>query len=174
MVKTVVLGERPEVQAFLDRRRALGQDLFDEMWDGVYHVAPMAHSWHGYLGRVLAVVLEPYASAAGLVGTDPFNLGDPDDYRVPDRAFHRGIPSAVWVPTAAIVVEVISPDDETWAKFDFYARHGVDEICTADPMLGQLRWFVLAGDEYAEADGSPLLDVTVADLDGQIEWPGPA
>ncbi len=66
----------------------------------------------------------------------------------------------MWVPTAAIVVEVVSPDDETWEKFDFYARHRVEEICIADPMARQIRWFVLAGDAYEETDASPLLGVT--------------
>jgi len=171
-VKTVVLGQPPvELEAFLDRRRALGQDVFDEVWEGVYHVAPASHLWHGYVDNVLAELLGPYARAAGLVGTGPFNLGDADDYRVPDRGYHRSLPSAVWVPTAAIVVEVISPDDETWAKFDFYATHDVAEICTADAVAGQLRWFVRAGPEYAEAGMSGLLDVTVSDLARQIQWP---
>lgn len=172
-VKTVVLGPPPpEVEAFLDRRRAFGQDGRDEVWEGVYHVAPMAPAWHGYLDNVLAVLLEPYARAATLVGTSAFNLGDPDDYRVPDRAFHRALPAAVWVATAAIVVEVVSPDDETWEKFDFYAQHHVEEICTADPTTRQLRWFVLDGGAYRGVDASPLLGVAVVDLDRQIDWPG--
>ncbi len=172
-MKTVLLGPPPpEVEAFLDRRRALGQDGHDEVWEGVYHVAPMAHGWHGYLDSVLAVLLDPYARAAGLVGTSAFSLGDPGDFRVPDRGFHRQLPSAVWIPTAAIVVEVISPDDETWAKFDFYARHHVDEICTADPLARQLRWFALAGAAYEETDASRLLGVPVAEIVRQIEWPG--
>ena len=172
-MKTVVLGERPaEIEAFLERRRALGQDGHDEVWEGIYHVAPMAHSWPGYVDNALAVLLDPFARAAGLVGTGAFNLGDgPDDFRVPDRGFHRRLPSAVWVPTAAIVVEVISPDDETWAKFGFYAEHQVDEICTADPLTRELRWFVLAGPGYEETDASALLGVSVTELVGQIEWP---
>jgi Uma2 family endonuclease len=171
-VKTVVLGERPaELEAFLERRRALGQDGYDEVWEGVYHVAPMAHAWHGYLDNLLAMLLGPFARAAGLVGTSAFNFGDPDDFRVPDRGYHRVLPSAVWVPTAAIVVEVISPDDETWAKFDFYALHNVDEICTADPIARELRWFVREGGAYREADTSRLLGVSVGELAGQIEWP---
>ena len=171
-MKTVVLGERPaELEAYLERRRALGQDGYDEVWQGAYHVAPMAHAWHGYLDNVLAVLLGPFAQENGLTGTSAFNLGDPDDFRVPDRGFHRVLPSAVWIPTAAIVVEVISPDDETWAKFGFYARHQVDEICTADPMARELRWFVLAGDSYRETDASPLLGVSVADLVARIDWP---
>jgi Uma2 family endonuclease len=171
-MKTVVLGEPPpEVEAFLARRRALGQDLFDEVWEGTYHVAPASHPWHGYIDNVLAELLGPYARAAGLVGTGPFNLGGESDYRVPDRGYHRSLPSSVWVPTAAIVVEVISPDDETWAKFDFYARHQVDEICTADPLVTQLRWFALAGDTYQEAPASGLLNVTGAHLSSRIDRP---
>jgi len=171
-VRTVVLGQRPaELEAFLDRRRALGQDVFDELWDGVYHVAPASHLWHGYVDHVLAQLLGPSARAAGLVGTGPFNLGTADDYRVPDRGYHRSLPSAVWVETAAIVVEVVSPDDETWAKFDFYAAHEIDEICTADAVAGRLQWFVRAGPAYAEAEASGLLGVTVDDLAGQIPWP---
>jgi Uma2 family endonuclease len=171
-VKTVVLGERPaELEAFLERRRALGQDGYDEVWQGVYHVAPMAHAWHGYLDNLLAERLGPLARAAGLVGTSAFNLGDPDDYRVPDRGYHLALPSEVRIPTAALVVEVISPDDETWTKFDFYARHHVDEICTADPIVRELRWFILAGDAYRETDRSQLLGVSVAALAEEIEWP---
>lgn len=117
--------------------------------------------WHGYMDNVLAE----------LVGTGPFDLGDADDSRVPDRGYHRGLPSAVWVATAAVVVEVVSPDDETWAKFDFYARHQVDEICTADPLAGQVRWFGRAGPAYEETGASGLLDVTVADLVRRIQWP---
>jgi hypothetical protein len=35
---------------------------------------------------------------------------------VPDGGYHRGVPSVLYVPTAAIVVEVLSPGDETWLK----------------------------------------------------------
>ncbi len=171
-MKTVVLGEPPvEIEAFLTRRRATGQDRYDEVWEGEYHVAPMAHSWHGYVDNALAVLLDPFARAAGLIGTGGFNLGQPDDFRVPDHGYHRSMPSAVWVPTAAIVVEVISPDDETWAKFDFYARHHVEEICTADPRQRQLRWFVLKGPAYEETGASAVLGVTADELSARIVWP---
>jgi len=37
-VSTLVLGGRPpELQAYLTRRRACGQDRFDEVWKGTYH-----------------------------------------------------------------------------------------------------------------------------------------
>ena len=171
-VRLVLLGDPPpEVEDFLARRRALGQDRFDEVWEGEYHVAPASHPWHGYIDNVLAELLGPHARAAGLIGTGPFNLGAEDDYRVPDRGYHHRLPSSVWVPTAAIVVEVISPDDETWAKFDFYASHGVEEICTADPLTRQLRWFTLVGGGYEDVRRSGLLGVDVAELAGGIDWP---
>ncbi len=171
-MKTVILGEPPaELESLLARRRSLAQDVYDEVWDGVYHVAPASHSWHGYLDNVLAELLGPFARRAGLVGTGPFNLGNSDDCRVPDRGYHHGLPSGVWLASAAIVVEIVSPDDETWTKFDFYARHQVGEICVADPSDSRLRWFLLVGTTYEEKAASPLLDVSVAELAASIDWP---
>ena len=84
----------------------------------------------------------------------------------------RGVPNEVFVPTAAIVVEVLSPHDETWEKFGFFARHGVEEACVVDPPGRQIRWFLLAGAGYEETGASPLLGVTAADLVARIDWPG--
>ena len=48
MGRTVLLGEPPNVLAeWLERRRALGQDRFDEVWEGDYHVSPEARASHG-------------------------------------------------------------------------------------------------------------------------------
>lgn len=171
-MKTVVLGEQPaEIAAFLARRRALDQDRLDEVWEGDYHVVPGPHPWHGAVDAALAVLLAPYARAARLVATTEFNLGELGDFRVPDGGYHRTLPSDVFVPTAAIVVEVLSPEDETWAKFDFYARHHVDEICVADPGSRNVRWFTLVGDAYDETGSSALLGVSAADLTARIDWP---
>ena len=67
---------------------------------------------------------------------------------------------------------MISPDDETWEKFDFNGRHGVEEIGVADPNERLLRWFVLAGERYEETDISRLLGITTAELSDRIDWPG--
>lgn len=172
-MKTVVLGPRPvELQVLIDRRRSLGIDTYDEEWEGEYHMAPAAHSAHGYLDNGLAVLLDPMARAAGLVGIGPFNLGQPGDYRVPDRGYMRGQPTGVWLPTAAVVVEIVSPDDETFEKFGFYARHQVDEILTVDPAVRAVVWWRRRSDrDYAEAAASGLLAFTAADLAAAIDWP---
>lgn len=172
-VRTIVLGERPpELQRLIDLRRSRGQDLHDEVWGGVYHMAPTAHSWHGYLEWQFALAMQPYAQAAGLVATGAFNLGVPDDFRVPDGGLHRGLPSGVWIDTAALVVEVLSPDDETWEKLPFYARHGVDEVLIVDGHARRITWLARPGGEWLEVTHSAVLDVDVASVIRAIAWPG--
>jgi Uma2 family endonuclease len=172
----VVLGDRPaELEAVLARRHAVRQDRFDEIWQGEYHVAPMAHPAHGYVASQLVIVLAPFAARAGLISTEGFNLGTEGDYRVPDGGYHRRLPTTLYVPTAAVVVEVVSPHDETWAKFDFYAAREVDEICIAEPEQTRLAWWVRRGARFEPSDLSVLLGVSAAELAGRIDWPtGPS
>lgn len=172
-MKLVVVGEPPvEITSFLARRRALGQDRSDEVWEGEYHVVPAPHPWHSYIDRTLAELLGPPARAAGLVGLSEFNLGEKDNFRVPDAGYVLGVPNQVYVPTAALVVEILSPGDETWEKFPFFAGHGVEEICIVEPRRREIRWFVRAGDTYQEAGASSLLGVTASDLVAAVDWPG--
>jgi Uma2 family endonuclease len=134
-------------------------------------MSPAAHPSHGYLDDQLAVALRPYAAAAGLVGTGPFNLGSEDDYRVPDRGLHRALPSQVWVPTAVIVVEIVSPDDETYNKFDFYFERGVDEMIIADPAARTITFWSRRDGVFVESSTSRLLALDVAQLSSLITWP---
>jgi Uma2 family endonuclease len=90
---------------------------------------------------------------------------------VPDGGFHRGSPRGVYLPTAAIVVEVVSPDDETYLKIDFYASHGVEELIVADPELRAVRIWQLIEGALIETGQSELLGISVADLMRDIVWP---
>lgn len=172
MGATKILGPPPPAIAeFLERRRALGQDLFDEVWEGEYHVVPAPHPSHGIVDNQLAVLLAPYRQAAGLVASGPFNLGEPDNFRVPDGGYHRSVPREVFVPTAAVVVEVVSPGDETFQKVGFYAAHGVDELLTADPATRQVRCWRRREGGYDEVDRSEVLGVAAAELTAAVDWP---
>jgi len=95
---------------------AVRLDPYDENWDGCHHVVPAPHPAHGFVGNELAVLLAPAAESHGRVGLGPCNLGRPDDYRVPDGGYQRALPDTVFMPTTAIVVEVVSPDDETFRQ----------------------------------------------------------
>lgn len=170
-MRTVVIGPNADVDEIIARRRAYGQDLYDEVWEGEYHIAPAPSVAHALLQARLLLLLEPFAEAAGLISSAPFNLGTPGDYRVPDGGYHRVEPQGVWHDTAAIVVEIVSPDDETYAKFDFYAAHGVGEIIVADPTEKTVRCFHRTGSAFHEQPESTLLGVGVADLTASIRWP---
>lgn len=104
-------------------------------------------------------------------GGDSFNLGEPTNYRVPDAGWHRANPDRLYVPTAAIVLEVLSPDDQTFAKFDFYAAHGVEELLVADPDTRTVRCWHLQDAGYTEVDRSALLDLTMDTLITEVRWP---
>lgn len=168
---TVVLGREPVVEAWLEQRRALGQDGRDEVWEGVYHVAPHEHGRNGAVAMRLVLLLAGRAEAAGLVPGGSFNLGEPGDFRVPDLGYHRGSPDALYFPTAALLVEVLSPDDETFQKFEFYARHDVDELWVVDPLERTVRMWVLRAGAYEEVAASGLLSLSCADAVAGVVWP---
>jgi Uma2 family endonuclease len=171
-MKTVVVGPRPpELDAVIARRQALQLDRFDEVWKGDYHMAPAPHPWHGYVVLELAGALRNLALARRLLATDAFNLGQLDDYRVPDLGLHRQLPNTPFVATAALIVEVVSPGDESYDKFDFYADHDVDEVLIAEPTTGNLWLFVLEDREYHPAERSAVLDIDIAHIAAVVRWP---
>jgi Uma2 family endonuclease len=170
-MRTVVLGDSREIRQLIEQRRKTGADLYDEVWEGEYHVAPAPHRSHGLIDFQLAQILGPLARQAGLFGSGPFNLGDPFNYRVPDQGYHRDRSPATWVPTAAIVVEIVSPDDESWAKLDFYSAHEVDEVLIVDPVAHRVTWLACHGSSYVDVGRSTLLGIASGELATQVDWP---
>lgn len=169
-MKTVLLGDPPpEVEQMLARRAALGQDRHDEVWDGVLHVAPHAHTHHGIVDRSLAGVLEPYARDRGLIGSTAMNIGGPGNYRVPDGGYYRELPDGVYATTAAVVVEIRSPDDETFEKFGFYAAADVEEVIVAEPSTRTVGCFDPATGEARPV--SLVLGADMAVVTAAVSWP---
>jgi Uma2 family endonuclease len=120
---------------------------------------------------VKTVILDPHIRRAGLIGTGALNLGEKDNFRVPDRAVHRSLPKGTFPSTAAVVVEILSDHDETFEKFGFYAAHGVEELLVVDPRARTVRCWHLVDGEYAPRPGSTVLDVSRDEISGQIDWP---
>lgn len=168
---TVVLGHEPVIEAWLADRRAKGQDRRDEVWEGALHVAPHEHGRNGAVASDLISLLRGPTRAAGLRAGGSFNLGEPTDFRVPDLGWHRGPPDRLYFDTAALVVEVLSPGDESYAKLGFYARHGVDEVWTVDPLTRSARMWALQDCSYDEQTASALLGLTVQDVVDGVDWP---
>jgi hypothetical protein len=101
-MSTLVLDPPPaELQALLERRKRLDLDRHDEVWEGVLHMAPAAHNAHTDIQQQLAELLGPLARRASLrplIGE--LNIGEPEDYRIPDGGLLRGHQAATWPPTA--------------------------------------------------------------------------
>jgi Uma2 family endonuclease len=170
---TLVMDPAPaELDALIENRRRLGLDHNDEMWEGVLHMNPAPHGRHHRIGQQLAELLGPPATAAGLVpAIGIFNLGEPEDYRVPDGGVHRPGPDQMYYETTASVVEIVSPGDESWDKLAFYAAHEVDELLIVDPEEHAVHWLGLADGEYRAIERSGLIDLGPGGLAEQIDWP---
>ena len=101
-----------------------------------------------------------------------FNLGDSEhDFRVPDGGLHRSRYWGMWEHSAPLVVEIVSPNDETWQKLPHYAAHGVDEVLILDPEERAVHWLGLNGDEYQLIEHSVLIALGPAELAEKIDWP---
>ncbi len=169
---TLALGSQPVLDAWLAQRRALGQDGRDEVWERVYHVAPYEHARNGDVSFALAFFLRPRTDAAGLRPGGSVNLGGPDDFRVPDLGYHRTTARSLSMPTAAIVVEILSPDDETYAKLPFYAARGVEEVWIVDAVARTIEIRELTDDGWTHSDRRGLLEITAAEVTAQLDWSG--
>lgn len=100
-----------------------------------------------------------------------FNLGETkDDFRVPDGGVHRTRPRGAWHPTAALVVEIVSPDDEIWQKLPFYAAHHVNEALIIDPQEHTTSWLAVTDGEYRPIERSSLIEMGPGELAERIDW----
>ena len=167
-MRTVVVGTRPpEIDALIAQRRARGLDSFDELWNGDYHLNPAPHPRHGMVDQQLSALLFQRAKERSLVPVGVFNLGTADNYRVPDLGYCRSQPATVFVPTAALVIEIVSPGDETFEKLPHYTAFGVDEVIVVDPDTHTERIFR----GLDEVPDTSVLGITAEWLATQLVWP---
>ncbi len=173
VMPTLVMDPAPvEIDALLEQRRRLGLDHRDEMWEGVYRMNPPPSHEHQAIAQQLAVLLDGLARDAGLEPLiQEFGLGTPKDYRVPDGGLHRPGSSGVWHATAALVIEIVSPGDDTWQKLPFYVAHHVDELLIIDPEKHAVHWLGLTDGEYRPIERSGLIDLGSDQLAERIDWP---
>jgi Uma2 family endonuclease len=171
MTGTKVLGPcTPELEASLAERRRLGQDRLDEVWQGEYHMNPGPHFRHGRAAVSFLFATEGVIESAGLRAAVEANIGEPDDYRVGDVVVARGHPDDLYLDTAALVVEVLSPGDESRLKFGHYADHHVDEFVIVDPETETVEWYLLVDGVYELTTHSDVLGVATATVVDAIRW----
>jgi Uma2 family endonuclease len=124
-------------------RKASGADRYDEVWDGVYHMSPIAGDEHQEIVARLTGIFFNTIDMPGLGLVRPgVNVSDRADdwtsnYRVPDVAVFLAGTSARnrethWLGGPDFGVEVISRGDDTRDKLPFYAAVGSRELLLID------------------------------------------
>jgi Uma2 family endonuclease len=132
-------------------------------------VAPDPHGNHGSTQLGVATLLLSAARRLGLQARGTFNLDRPGDYRVPDAGITAAQP-AIWYDTAVLVVEILSPDDGTFDKLDFYRDHGVRELLVLDWTTRTVRVLDLQ-DGHVERPDSAVLGLRTQEINDAIDWP---
>lgn len=139
---------------WLEERRRLGRDRFDEVWDGVLHVVPSPSAEHQFFEGDLEAVLRPLVLSRGLRIVHNLDLLDrkqgENNYRQPDIAVvspsdvkSRGIDGH-----AELVIEIRSPNDESYEKLPFYEMCRIPEYWIVDPVTRAFEVFVLRRGKY--------------------------
>ncbi len=164
-MKAVMLEVSPEQLA---RRRLIGVDRWDEMWEGVLHMAPAPNDEHQRMLDELIIFLVPLLKGAGRgtlrSGINVFDEASPrESYRMPDATFvalgRESIRAKDGIRGAGpdAVVEIRSPGDESYEKLPFFASLGVREVIVIDRDTKQPEVLQLKGQQYvavpADRDG---------------------
>jgi Uma2 family endonuclease len=165
-METLIVDPRLS-ERLIAERRARGIDLFDEVWEGMYVMAPAPNNEHQEVELRLARVLLEIVDDAGLgsvrttinLATDPTDWES--DYRIPDITVFLNGSSAVchdtfWTGPPDFVVEIVSPWDKTRDKFEFYEKIGTRELLVVDRDPWQLELYRLQGSKLTRvADVAP-------------------
>src|SRR5262245_18459370 len=114
----------------IDDRRRLGIDRRDERWAGVWHLVNPPKRWHEKLNAALVRALGPRADELGIEVCGASRVfGASNDWRVPDQVYARPEDGRdEGVASAELVVEIRSPNDDSYRKLPFYASRGVAEV----------------------------------------------
>jgi Uma2 family endonuclease len=174
MVQTTT-DEYPALGEYVALRQARGLDTYDEWWQGVYRIVTGPSPEHGELVSDLSELLGPLVRATGLKRGAPINIGlDRTDCRVPDLAiFEPDTPrtSPAFLTSALVVIEVLSPGEQSGEKLDFYQDHGVKEYLEIDLAAGTVGlWVWSEGNWKPETDSNVLVGLSISS-DGHIVTP---
>lgn len=167
-MRAVVVNVREEELA---DRRAKGLDRWDEMWEGVLHMTPAPSLEHQRILDLMIEFLGPRLRESGRgtlrSGINVFRAEV--NYRIPDLTFvatgreHVFHEDGVRGEGPDAVIEIRSPEDETYDKLPFYAAIGVREVIVCHRDTKEPEIFRLAGSQYVAvqraAEGSLVSDV---------------
>ena len=132
-----------DVVRTIESRRGSGLDRYDEVWDGVYIMSPLANNEHqqiiGAFDRCFGAVIADTGLGIVQPGANVSELaaGWAQNYRCPDVVVYLNSTPATdhnthWQGGPDFAVEVVSHYDRSREKFDFYAKVGTRELLIVD------------------------------------------
>jgi Uma2 family endonuclease len=178
-MKGLVILDPERIRKILRRRRRARADRKDEVWNGLYFMAPDADNEHCRVATELGFAFHRAITVEQVILQGGGNITDRDDdwkknYRCPDLlvvlpgnpAEDRG---THWYGGPDFVVEIISPNDRSRKKFAFYAKVGVREVLLIDRYPWALELYRRDGDKFAlvgksDATNPAVLTSTVLPL----------
>lgn len=152
----------------IDARRASGADRWDEVWEDIYMMTPMPNDEHQDIVGAFTAVFREVVQIPGKGLVRPgVNITDREDdwtanYRCPDVVvfLHRNnaeCRDTHWLGGPDFLVEVLSPEDRTREKLEFYANVKTREVFIVDRDPWALELWRLDGEELKLA-GSATVD----------------
>lgn len=161
---TLLLDPRME-RELLEQRRAWGADRYDEVWEGVYRMAPLTNDEQQDLVMELAGIFREILGSTGRASIRPgVNVSDRTDdwtknFRCPDVVvFLRGTSAKnfgeFWFGGPDFLVEVVSPGDDTREKIPFHARIGTREMLIVERDPWAIELLLLDGDALVSVGSS--------------------
>jgi Uma2 family endonuclease len=155
----------PELERELrDQRAAWGGDRFDEVWEGIYIMSPLADNEHQEIAMRLGAAIRAAIGWDSPIKILPgANISDRQDawefnYRCPDvLAFAPNTKAkdcgTHWYGGPDFAVEITSPHDRSREKLEFYGKVGVTELLLIDRKKWTLEFYRLRGKEL-ELEGT--------------------
>lgn len=164
---SMLINDRGTERCLISRRRRLGQDKFDEIWNGVYVMSPLSNDEHqDVAGLLYALFLEVIQFTRKGSARPGANISDRrsdwrKNFRCPDVAVFLNDTTAInrgshWQGGPDFAVEVISPGERVDQKFEFYAAVNTRELLVVNREPWSLELFRLAEGELNLVDRSTV------------------
>ncbi len=162
---TMLMRDQDLERRVIARRRRLGQDKFDEVWNGVYVMSPLANDEHQDVIGGLNSLLREVVQQTGLgvvrpgVNVTDRHVGWKKNFRCPDVAVFLNGTKAVnfnthWLGGPDLAIEVISEGERPKRKLGFYAKIGTRELLVVDRAPWKLTLYSLQDGELVPAESA--------------------
>jgi Uma2 family endonuclease len=155
-----------------EQRRAWGSDKFDEVWEGIYMMAPLPNDEHQNLVFEFCIVLneslggQKHAQIRPGVNLTSQSVNWKENYRCPDVAVFLRDTKAEncdthWRGPADFLIEITSPGDRAHEKIAFYNEIGVHEVLIVNRETWTLELYQRQKDQLQKTAESRLPNAAI-------------